>query len=129
MSEEISKVLTMVEDGKLSKEKAVELIGALQGTGNQVSLNKQTSASYLNKMLKIRVTSENGDNVNVNLPIKLIKAVLNVGSSIAERIPQSEKYVKDIDVALLIDAIDNELDGKIVDVTAANGDKVLVTVE
>jgi hypothetical protein len=129
MSEEISKVLTMVEDGKLSKEKAVELIGALQGTGNQVNLNKQTSASYLNKMLKIRVTSENGDNVNVNLPIKLIKAVLNVGSSIAERIPQSEKYVKDIDVALLIDAIDNELDGKIVDVTAANGDKVLVTVE
>lgn len=129
MSEEISKVLTMVEEGKLSKEKAAELIGALQGTGNHVNLNKQTSASYLNKMLKIRVTSENGDNVNVNLPIKFIKAVLNVGSSIAERIPQSEKYVKDIDVALLIDAIDNELDGQIVDVTAANGDKVLVTVE
>ncbi|TRZ40530.1 hypothetical protein CEQ21_06405 [Niallia circulans] len=129
MSEEISRVLTMLEDGKLDKEKAAELIDVLQGKGKQVTLTKQNSNSYLNKMLKIRVISEEGDNVNVNLPIKLIKAVLNVGSSIAERIPQSEKYVKDIDIELLIDAIDNELDGQIVDVTAANGDKVLVTIE
>ncbi|MCM3213537.1 hypothetical protein ABER75_18905 [Niallia taxi] len=129
MSDEISRVLTMLEDGKLDKEKAAELIDVLQGKGKQVNLSKPNSNSYLNKMLKIRVISEEGDNVNVNLPIKLIKAVLNVGTSIAERIPQSEKYVKDIDIELLIDAIDNELDGQIVDVSAANGDKVLVTIE
>ncbi|RUU70040.1 hypothetical protein, partial [Mesorhizobium sp. M7A.F.Ca.MR.362.00.0.0] len=62
MSEEISRVLTMVEEGKLSKDKAAELIDALQGKDNKVNLQKHTSASYLNKMLKIRVTSENGDN-------------------------------------------------------------------
>ncbi|MCT2345755.1 SHOCT-like domain-containing protein [Niallia taxi] len=129
MSDEISRVLTMLEDGKLDKEKAAELIDVLQGKSKQVNLSKPNSNSYLNKMLKIRVISEEGDNVNVNLPIKLIKAVLNVGTSIAERIPQSEKYVKDIDIELLIDAIDNELDGQIVDVSAANGDKVLVTIE
>lgn len=127
MSDEISRVLSMVEEGKLNKEKAAELIGVLQGNGNQV--DKRTSASYLNKMLKIRVTSENGDNVNVNLPIKLIKAVLKVGTNIAKMIPESEKYVKDIDVELLIEAIDNELDGQIVDVTSAKGDKVLVIIE
>ncbi len=129
MSEEISRILTMVEEGKLDKEKAAELINALQENGNQVNLNKQTSASYLNKMLKIRVTSEDGDNVNVNLPIKLIKAVLKVGTSIAEKFPESEKYIKDINVELLIEAIDNELDGQIVDITSANGDKVLVVIE
>ena len=129
MSDEISRVLTMVEEGKLSKEKAAELIDVLQGKGNQVDLNKRTSTSYLNKMLKIRVTSENGDNVNVNLPIKLIKAVLKVGTNIAKMIPESEKYVKDIDVELLIEAIENELDGQIVDVTSAKGDKVLVIIE
>lgn len=32
-------------------------------------------------------------------------------------IPESEKDVKDIDVELLIEAIDNELDGQIVDVS------------
>ncbi|WP_160726093.1 SHOCT-like domain-containing protein [Bacillus sp. USDA818B3_A] len=129
MSDEISRVLTMVEEGKLTKEKAVELIDLLQVKGNQVDLNKRTSTSYLNKMLKIRVTSENGDNVNVNLPIKLLKAVLKVGTNIAKMIPESEKYVKDIDVELLIEAIDNELDGQIVDVTSSKGDKVLVIIE
>ncbi|WML58696.1 hypothetical protein [Neobacillus sp. PS2-9] len=129
MSDEISRVLTMVEEGKLNKEKAAELIEVLQGKDNQVVLTKRTSTSYLNKILKIRVTSENGDNVNVNLPIKLIKAVLKVGANIAKMIPESEKYVKDIDVELLIEAIENELDGQIVDVTSAKGDKVLVIIE
>ena len=129
MSDEISRVLTMVEEGKLNKEKAAELIEVLQGKDNQVVLTKRTSTSYLNKILKIRVTSENGDNVNVNLPIKLIKAVLKVGANIAKMIPESEKYVKDIDVELLIEAIENELDGQIIDVTSAKGDKVLVIIE
>jgi DUF4097 and DUF4098 domain-containing protein YvlB len=129
MSNEISRVLTMVEEGKLTKEKAAELIEVLQGKGNQVDVNKRASNSYLNKMLKIRVTSEDGDNVNVNLPIKLINAVLKVGTNIAKMIPESEKYVKDIDVELLIEAIENELDGQIVDVTSAKGDKVMVIIE
>lgn len=129
MNDEISRVLTMVEEGKLDKEKAAELIDALQGKDKQVNLNKPTSTPYLDKMLKIRVTSDKGDNVNVNLPIKLVKAVLKVGTSIAERIPEAEKYVKDIDVELLIDAIENELDGQIVDITSANGDKVFVVIE
>ena len=75
------------------------------------------------------MSSEDGDDVNVNLPIKLVKAVLGVGASIAERIPQAEKYVKDIDIDLLIDAIENELEGQIVDVTSAKGEKVLVFIE
>ncbi|MFS0861081.1 SHOCT-like domain-containing protein [Fredinandcohnia sp. 179-A 10B2 NHS] len=128
MSDEISRVLTMLEEGKLNKEKAAELIDVLQGKGNQ-DLNKQTSTTYLNKMLKIRVASEDGDNVNINLPIKLLKAVLKVGTNVAKMIPESEKYVKDIDVELLIEAIENEMDGQIVDVTSSNGDKVLIVIE
>lgn len=129
MNDEITRVLTMLEEGKLDKEKAAELIDLLQGKGKQVSLNKLTSTPYLDKMLKIRVTSEIGDNVNVNLPIKLVKAALKVGMSIAEKIPEAENYVKDIDVELLIEAIENELDGPIVDVTSAKGEKVLVIIE
>lgn len=117
----------MVEEGKLDKEKATELINVLQGKDQSVSFNKQTS--YLNKTLKIRVTSEEGDNVNVNLPIKLILAVLKVGTSIAEKIPEAEKYVKHINVDLLIEAIENEVDGQIVDITSAKGEKVFVVIE
>lgn len=129
MNDEISRILTMVQEGKLDKVKAADLIDALQGKDKKVNLNKPASTPYLDKMLKIRVTSDNGDNVNVNLPIKLVKAILRVGTSIAERIPEAEKYVKDIDVELLIDAIENELDGQIVDITSAKGDKVFVVIE
>lgn len=129
MNEEISRILTMVEEGKLDKEKAAELIDVLQGKDNLVKLDKPATSPYLDKTLKIRVTSDQGDNVNVNLPIKLVKAVLKVGTSIAERVPQAAEYVKDIDIDLLIDAIENELDGKIVDITSAKGDKVLVVIE
>lgn len=129
MKDEISRVLTLVEEGKIDKDKAGELITILQGKVQSEPVKIKKEVPYGNKMLKIRVTSEEGDNVNVNLPINLVKAVLKVGTNIAERIPEAEKYVKDINVDLLIDAIENELDGQIVDITSANGDKVFVVIE
>lgn len=129
MKDEISKVLTMVEEGKIDKEKASELINILQDKNQTVLVQLKKEVPYGNKMLKIRVTSEKGDNVNVNLPINLVKAVLKVGTNIAEKIPEASKYVKDINVDLLIEAIENELDGQIVDITSANGDKVFVVIE
>ncbi|MEH7353001.1 hypothetical protein V7150_05410 [Neobacillus drentensis] len=129
MNDEISRVLTMVEDGKIDKEKAGELINILQGKNQLEPVQLKKDVPYGNKMLKIRVTSEKGDNVNVNLPINLVKAVLKVGTNIAEKIPEASKYVKDINVDLLIEAIENELDGQIVDITSANGDKVFVVIE
>ena len=129
MKDEISRVLTLVEEGKIDKEKASELINILQDKDQPELVTIKKEGPYGNKMLKIRVTSEEGDNVNVNLPINLVKAVLKVGTNIAERIPEAEKYVKDINVDLLIEAIENELDGQIVDITSANGDKVLVVIE
>ncbi|MCA1033154.1 MULTISPECIES: hypothetical protein [Bacillus] len=129
MKDEISRVLTLVEEGKLDKEKAGELINVLQGKDQPELVAVKKEVPYGNKVLKIRVNSSEGDNVNVNLPINLVKAVLRVGTNIAERIPEAAKYVKDIDVDLLIAAIENELDGQIVDIISANGDKVLVVIE
>lgn len=129
MKDEISRVLTLVEEGKIDKEKASELISILQGKDQQELVTLKKEVPYGNKMLKIRVNSHEGDHVNVNLPINLVKAVLKVGTNIAERIPEAEKYVKDINIDLLIEAIENELDGQIVDITSANGDKVYVVIE
>lgn len=96
-------------------------------------MEKELGISYPtvrgNKTLKIRVVSTENDNINVNLPIKLVKVVLLAGHSIAASIPQSEKYVKDIDINLILDAIENELDGQIVDVKSANGDTISVIIE
>ncbi|KON69328.1 hypothetical protein AKG34_11535 [Peribacillus butanolivorans] len=129
MKEEITRVLTMVQEGKIDADKGSELIQVLkekEETGNKL-FEKPTK--YLDKTLKIRVVSAENDNVTVNLPIKLVKVVLMAGHSIAASIPQSEKYIKDIDISLIIEAIENELDGQIVDIKSANGDTVSVIID
>lgn len=129
MKEEITRVLTMVQEGKIDADKGSELIQVLkekEETGNK-PLEKPTK--YLDKTLKIRVVSAENDNVTVNLPIKLVKVVLMAGHSIAASIPQSEKYVRDVDISLIIEAIENELDGQIVDIKSANGDTVSVIID
>ncbi|ATP42139.1 hypothetical protein CSE16_20170 [Solibacillus sp. R5-41] len=129
MKEEITKVLKMVQEGKIDAETGSELIQVLkekEEIGNNVP---EKSDNYFDKTLKIRVVSAENDNVAVNLPIKLVKVVLMAGHSIAASIPQSEKYVKDLDINLIIEAIDNELVGPIVDVKSANGDTVSVIID
>lgn len=129
MKEEIARVLTLVQEGKIDADKGSELIQVLQGKEEAGSKLVERHTTYVDKTLKIRVVSSENDNVTVNLPIKLIKVVLKAGHSIAASIPQSEKYVKDLDINLIIEAIENELDGQIVDVKSANGDTVSVIIE
>ncbi|MFJ7183591.1 SHOCT-like domain-containing protein [Lysinibacillus xylanilyticus] len=129
MKEEISRVLTMVQEGKIDADKASELIQVLKEKAETEDSLLETPTKYLDKTLKIRVVSAENDNVTVNLPLKLVKVVLMAGHSIAASIPQSEKYVKDIDINLIIEAIENELDGQIVDIKSANGDTVSVIIE
>ena len=129
MKEEITKVLTMVQEGKIDAEKGSELIQVLKEKEEIGNKFLKKSTAYLDKTLKIRVVSTENDNVKVNLPIKLVKLVLMAGHSIAASIPQSEKYVKDIDINLIVEAIENELDGQIVDIKSANGDTVSVIIE
>lgn len=126
MKEEIAKVLTMVQEGKIDAEQGSELIQVLK---EKEETSNEKPTKYLDKTLKVRVVSAENDNVMVNLPIKLVKVVLLAGHSIAASVPQAEKYVKDIDINLIIEAIENELDGQIVDIKSADGDTVSVIIE
>ncbi len=129
MKEEIARVLTMVQEGKIDAEKGSELIQVLQEKDEAGNKLIDKPAKYLDKTLKVRIVSTENDNVTVNLPIKLVKVVLMAGHSIAASIPQSEKYVKDLDINLIMEAIENELDGQIVDIKSANGDSVSVFID
>ena len=128
MKTEIEKVLTLVQEGKVDAAKGSELIEVLQERESGSGISSKPVA-YTDKVLKIRVLSADNDNVSVNLPIKLIKVLLKAGYNIAGNIPQSEKYVKDLDIDIIIEAIDNELDGPIVDVKSADGDNVSIVIE
>ena len=127
MKDEIAKVLSMMEEGKIDADKAAELISLLKEKGE--STKKVKSDNYLDKTLKIRIQSHENDNVNVNLPIRLCHALLKAGHGIAANIPESQKYVKDLDVDLILEAIDQEIDGQIVDINSGDGDKVAIFIE
>ncbi|WP_445488796.1 SHOCT-like domain-containing protein [Niallia sp. 03133] len=123
MNNEMKRILSMVESGKITSEQAASLMETMEDSP------KFENKEYLSRFLRVRVNSETNDNVNVNVPLRLIKALLQTGHSVASKIPQAQQYTEHIDIDLLISAIDNELVGQIVDVKLANGDTVLVYVE
>jgi hypothetical protein len=81
----------------------------------------------MDKMLKIKVNSHEGDNVNVKLPVKFIKIMLKTVGKIP--ISDSVRGMENIDLNLISEAIDSGLSGKIVDVKSADGDIVEVSIE
>ncbi|MFL0249626.1 SHOCT-like domain-containing protein [Clostridium neuense] len=127
MNEEISKILKMVEDGKITADKAQELIEAIGNKSTNTSVQLVEDDDIMNKMLKVRVNSHDGDVVNVNLPVKFIKTTLKAVGKIP--LDTYAKGMENVDLNLIADAIDNGISGKIVDVKAANGDIVEVTIE
>lgn len=129
MKNEISKILSMVEEGKIDAEKGSELISLLNSKEEASATVAPKVQKYTDKTLKIRVVSAEGDNVSVNLPIKIIKVFVEAGVNVASKIPESAQYVKDVDFNIILDAIENEIDGPIVEVKSANGDDISIVIE
>lgn len=125
MKEEISRILKMVEEGKIDSTKAAELIEALNGKNEMVKADNVITNSYADKMLKVNVVTKDGDNVHVKLPIKVIKSL----GSAAVKIPGISEKAGDLDIDMILHALDSEIIGKIVDVQTSNGDFVEVVVE
>lgn len=123
MKEEIKRILKMVEDGKIDSDKASELIEAIN---KPVNIQQISVSENKDKMLKVRVLSATNDTVNVNVPVKILKAIGNAVNTI--KIPGISDQ-EGIDVKMIMEAIDSGLEGKIVDVKSGNGDLVEVTIE
>lgn len=123
MKEEVKRILKMVEEGKIDADKATELIEALNKPANVAELSV---AGNLDKMLKVRVLSATKDTVNINVPVKFLKAIGNAANNI--KIPGVSEQ-EGVDIKMIMEAIDSGLDGKIVDIKSENGDIVEVSIE
>ena len=133
MNEEIMRVLKMIEEGKISADKAKEIIDALKEEQNEVvnapAIVEQKSTNYEDKFLKVKVLSSEGDKVNVQFPIKVVKEIIKVTG----KIPMGGAGIEGVDIQDLMNTIaaclDNESMGQIVDITSKNGDIVKVVIE
>lgn len=128
MKTEIDKVLEMMEEGKVSASEASELISLLKSEPSN-DASRQKKPKYMERSLRIRVQQGQEDQVNISIPLKLIKGLLRLGSSIASSIPEAEKHLKAIDVNIIIEAIDQQIEGKIVDIQTEEGESVIISIE
>lgn len=77
---------------------------------------------------RIRVLSSDGDKVNVNLPLALVKA-LDLSDLAGKVSFGGSDVLKDIDLDMIMRMVENGAVGKLIEVDSADGDHVEVYVE
>lgn len=108
-SDERMRILKMVEDGKLTAEEGARLLSALRETRKETRPQSPVIRTSGKGWLRVRVTdlASGRVKVNVNLPLGLVDAGMNIAT----------QFAPDINFSQIADAVRNgELEGKIVDV-------------
>ncbi len=123
MSDDRLRILEMIEKKTITAAEGADLLKALDVNDKKVSVVK-SKPSF--KMFKIKVLSADGDKVNVQIPLEFAKVALRGGKGFM-KIDQINDM--DLDLDMILEMIDTGLDGKIVDVESADGDKVEIVIE
>jgi hypothetical protein len=109
-SEERMKILKMISDGKITAEEGSRLISTLSKKSDKEI--KSAKRSQSNQMLRVRVTdmSTGKTKVNVNVPMKLVDAGLNIAAQFTPEMENAQM------MEAVKEALSENLSGKIVDV-------------
>ncbi len=109
-SEERMKILKMINDGKITAEEGSKLLGAL--TQSSQKPKKASKHSLSGQWLRVRVTdmSSGKTKVNVNVPMKLVDAGLNIAAQFAPGMEDGQM------MDAVKEALTENIQGKIIDV-------------
>ena len=95
----------------------------------KVSVQDKPNKKTIDKMFfRIRVNSNDGDIVNVNLPLAIVRAFVNKETG-KVKILEGNKALEGIDFAQLIDMVEQGIIGELVNIQSADGDQVSIFVE
>lgn len=78
-------------------------------------------------VLKIKVISNDGDKVNVNLPLVIVKSLVTSGAEMPKF--NGSDVLSNVDFIQLFALVEQGVVGKIVDVQSSDGDTVEIWVE
>jgi hypothetical protein len=109
-SEERMKILKMINDGKITAEEGSQLLSALSERSDKP--RKSSRYSQKSQMLRVRVTdmASGKTKVNVNVPMKLVDAGLNIAAQFAPEMKDAQM------MDAVKEALTENISGKIVDV-------------
>ncbi len=96
------------------------------GTDAKV-VDTENRKDFNSLIMKVSILSAEGDKVNVNLPMALVKMGLQMG--MIDDFTKGNENLKDIDFEVLVKMAENGAMGKLVEIESADGDKVNVTIE
>lgn len=130
--EERKRILNMLSEGKINSEEAEKLLKALSNDSEKKN-NKQntkikTKTKNLKGKLRIEVLSEDGDNVNIAIPLKLAGMMKSFMPASAKE----ELEEEGVDLNAIIDGISesvDEFDEDIVNINSSEGDKVRIYID
>jgi hypothetical protein len=117
MKEDIKRVLDLLEEGKISKEEALELIEALKESGKQEGdVNEKQDVSK-RRLLRIYIEKDGKKAVNVTLPLSLINFGLKTFKATGKKTINIEGQEIPFDIDEINKAInDPDFRGKIIDI-------------
>lgn len=123
MNQERMKILELLEEGKINRMEAMELLSTLNNS-RELDEPSQSSSIDQKRFLRVRVDGDK-TKVNVNIPLNLIKVAAQIADTSMKWMPQEahEEIRKQgidltkIDFDEIINLIDQGLsDGRLVDI-------------
>jgi hypothetical protein len=138
MSTEKARILSLIEQGKISATEGLELIKAFESETVATDTSHTLMSRNVAKMLRIRVNGDKVKKVDINFPLNLIKAAskfMGIGMNFIPKEIRSELESKGIDLSQLdfeelIKLIDQGLIvDKLVDIDVDDPEKGVMKIE
>lgn len=127
---ETMKILEMVENGLIKPDEAARLIKALEEP-KATETNPVTPAKKALRMFKVYVLSNDGDKVNIQIPLEFAKIAMAKGGGKNILFNNSKLGNLDIDLDwdMIQDLIEQGATGNLVDIETNDGDIVRISIE
>ena len=145
MSSEKMKILEMIQEGKLTAVEGLELLKAIEEGNSHREVSQISENDFVKKgvlvtgerFLRVRVVGEKTLKVNVNVPLSLIRSASKLIVYAMSFVPADKRAeleqkgidLRALDVEGLARILEENLDGKIVDVEVADPEEGRIKVE
>jgi len=125
-TEERMKILQMIQESKITAEEGAKLLSALSSSAKTRPDRQGLRVAGTARWLRVRVTdmASGRSKVNVNLPLSLVEAGLNIAGHFA-----GDFMTEDM-IGAVQDALSENMSGKIIDVVdGEDGEHVEIFIE
>jgi hypothetical protein len=132
MNESRKKILAMLSEGKISVDEAAQLLEKVSSTEEPEKAPAPQGPVKNPRFLRVVVNSNDGDRVNVRVPLSLIKTGIKLGSLMPKEAAQTVSD-KGFDLSTLSQLDENELAQALseltVEVDGSDGETVRIFAE